>query len=403
MCPPGGARKPSRPTAALCLCALLIACDLSERGPAASQEPQTPKEASPTGTPDKVTADAPQPLTRGQVIEVPAGSVRLGSEPGALGRDAAHEADGVEVTVPAFAMDRLPFPNDPSMPPTTGVARGQAAKTCAEVGKRLCSEVEWERACKGDAAQRFSTGAELDVNACARTPERCPSPVGVASLGAGLAEWTADTVSYDTLPVGATAVVRGGAMDGTAAPCSARLFVSPDKQHPQLGFRCCRGAGDPAPYPVEPKRPLIAPLDKDNEALRGALGAVKALAPFAKDFTRYERTDIDEALRRGKRRRGNITAWHIAPSVFRWSPVRGEEYWVLSGRTGGKGLLALLYPQPGGFGLAASTVFDERNPVLAIGYTDDKPTQLLFTTCFGCPGESGDIHYRDGSLAVSYR
>lgn len=379
---------------------LMAACD----APTAKAPAPAPTANGQPGHPPEAT---PLPLAAGQTIEVPAGRLWLGSETGSPLRNPALEADGIAVTVPAFTIDRLPFPNDPTTAPLTGLSRPQAAERCRNAGKRLCSEFEWERACKGDTRGPFATGSAPSADGCHRAPAQCLSPIGVGGLGVGLSEWTASTAGAEQARPKAAGVIRGGAPDGQPGRCASRTLAPPETTHDKLGFRCCQGGGsapDAAPpYPVEPKRPLIAPLDESAEALRAALATVPELSALASSFDRYARQDVDEALRRGKRRRGNITAWHIAPSAFRWSPARGEEYWVLSGRAEGKGLLALLYPRADGFGLAASTVFDEKNPVLAIGYTDDKPAQLLFTTCFGCPGESGDIHYRDGRIQVRYR
>lgn len=148
---------------------------------------------------------------------------------------------------------------------------------------------------------------------------------------------------------------------------------------------------------------MVEPLDVGIEALRNALGAIPEFAAMAPEFTPYDRGDIDAALVRGKRRRGNITAWRFAPAAFRWSPAPGALYWVVTGRAAGKSLVAVLTPVTDGFQLAASTVLTGQRTTVAIGYAEAKRSQLLFTTCFGCPGESGDIRHQDGKLTVAYR
>lgn len=349
------------------------------------------------------TSPPPQPplppLAAGQMRAVPTGHVLLGSAPGTPGRNPALEADLLAHAVDTFEIDRLPYPNDPAQPPLTGLNRAQAESKCAEHGKRLCTELEWERACKGDTARTYATGAELPMAQC-RALDACQSPLGVASMGSALREWTGSDEAGGIGHPMRTAAVRGA---GPAEPlaarrCGARAGATPESSAEDLGFRCCRSPLPPAkaPYPVEPKRPLVYELGADDAAVREVLREVPELAAMADDFRRFDRAEISAALRRGGRSRGSVTAWHITGGAFRWSPVRGEEFWVLSGRSGDRTLLALLYVLPEGrFGHAGSTIIDEPDATIALGYTDDKPTQLLWTTCFGCPGESGDIFYAD--------
>src|SRR5690349_1560554 len=106
---------------------------------AADVEPVVPPRApTPTATP------APVAVPAGEEIAVPAGTHAAGSMPGTLGRDPGSEADLIAVDVPAFSIDRLPYPNDPSLPARTGVDRTEAARLCDADGKRLCEELEWE-------------------------------------------------------------------------------------------------------------------------------------------------------------------------------------------------------------------------------------------------------------------
>src|SRR5687767_3806891 len=84
--------------------------------PAVAEEPpslalQAPPPAPPAPRP------AAAPLAAGQTVEIPAGVLRAGSMPGTVGRDPGSEADLIEVEVPAFAIDRLPYPNDPTVAP----------------------------------------------------------------------------------------------------------------------------------------------------------------------------------------------------------------------------------------------------------------------------------------------
>src|SRR5690348_16792117 len=88
--------------------------------PAPVAVPVPPPAPEPEPAPDS-TPRAARPLTAGEEIAVPAGTHAAGSMPGTLGRDPGSEADLIAVDVPAFSIDRLPYPNDPSLPARTGV------------------------------------------------------------------------------------------------------------------------------------------------------------------------------------------------------------------------------------------------------------------------------------------
>src|SRR5208283_3584017 len=69
--------------------------------------------------------------------------------------------------VPQYCIDFYEFPNQPGAAPKTNISWNDAETACESVGKRLCSEPEWERACKGPANQRYPYGNEFNPNACA--------------------------------------------------------------------------------------------------------------------------------------------------------------------------------------------------------------------------------------------
>ena len=71
-------------------------------------------------------------LRPGEQVDVPAGALRVGTQPGLRARGPLCEADLVALQVPAFRMDRLPYPNGPAQPPRTQVTRPQAEALCAE-------------------------------------------------------------------------------------------------------------------------------------------------------------------------------------------------------------------------------------------------------------------------------
>jgi len=132
------------------------------------------------------------------------------------------------------------------------VSWDEARQSCAKAGKRLCTEDQWEKACKGPGNARFPYGNDFDAYRCntedgqgldralteaGRFTQCRSSGYAVADLSGNVAEWTAsdfgDNLSSKTL--------KGGAYDqsGPAVRCSARMKGLPTERKPTVGFRCC--------------------------------------------------------------------------------------------------------------------------------------------------------------------
>jgi formylglycine-generating enzyme required for sulfatase activity len=105
------------------------------------------------------------------------GMVTVGSLPGDEGRDPTIEVLSQQIHLPAFSIDVLPYPNDPAQPPLLGIAVQDAGKLCGQRGGRLCTEVEWERVCRGPKGDLFPTGSHWDPT-CTQQPEKCLTGFG---------------------------------------------------------------------------------------------------------------------------------------------------------------------------------------------------------------------------------
>jgi hypothetical protein len=74
---------------------------------------------------------------------------------------------------------------------------------------------------------------------------------------------------------------------------------------------------------------------------------------------------------------------------------------VLAGSVAQGALISVLEPTPaGGLRHVASLVLAEQDAPLAIAYDAARPTELLWTTCYGCPGEGGSIRLGDDGRPV---
>src|SRR5262245_2860585 len=198
-------RAPSREhVLAFALASLAIglsaaACSKSDGG-SGTQPPPPPTTSAPKEGPDlPPRARAPEDMA-GPVARIPAGKLVAGTACGDHPRVPAEELAGESVDMGAFDIDAYPYPNHPSKAPLTGVSRDEAKKLCEARGRRLCTELEWERACKGPKNTRYEYGDRFDAKACptglGAIPaydkfERCASEFGVYATHGFVWEWTA--------------------------------------------------------------------------------------------------------------------------------------------------------------------------------------------------------------------
>jgi hypothetical protein len=351
---------------------------------------------------------APRQLARpekGAEIQVPAGSLRLGSPTGSADRDPSREADDLRVEVPAFAIDALPHPNDPAAPLTTGVSRREAEKLCAADGKRLCSELEWERACKGEADAQYP-GEPFDAARCAKEPLTCASPFGVFALGTQAREWTRDTMKTGFVDSLRTAVVRGAASDAEprAHRCASRDAATADSKSNTLAFRCCRGEAPELAYP-EVAKELPAFEEQAVGEAQAVLASMAETSAVAEQFRPFSRDDFTRALATAGYSRGGLAPWQAAERALVWRPVRGEEVRLLVGDTPRGALLVVYYPLDGGKSrFAGSYETAGEHTAILLAYKVDTPGELLFSTCWGCGGEGGAIQLgADGRVHIVQR
>jgi formylglycine-generating enzyme required for sulfatase activity len=367
----------------------------------ASSESATERQTSPP------RAAAPR---AGETVSIAAGPMRAGSLPGTAGRAPGVEADLLPVALPAFTIDRLPYPNDPSLAPRAAVSRDEAASLCSAEGKRLCSELEWERACEGatnDAAPLgaiYPGGSSFDPETCGLDALACASPEGVLSLGTSLGEWTASAAPPELAQSGLDAIVRGGAAISPAAVhrCAARRAFPSATKVDGLGFRCCGGEAPSIPYPtVARARSMFQDRAMETVEARRILASVPEVARFAARFSPYDADDVDRALGRGGLSREALGGWALMAGVLVWAPADGEQAWVFAGTSGPDSLIAVLYPMPDGtFVHAASFILENEATSIAIAYGVTAPRELLWSTCWGCGGEGGAVTLKDDATIV---
>ena len=161
-----------------------------------------------------------------------------------------------------FLIDMFEFENIKDAPPVYNVNHIEAKKYCEDVGKRLCSDTEWEKACKGPQNTVYSYGDTYDEEFCGAGVEDpymsgaksgCKSKWGVFDVSGSFREWT------DSNPQGKTnrRIVKGGLKSNPTR--GTRCAMSTDEgeafKDTSLSFRCCRDVDAP-----------LVPTEKKEEA-----------------------------------------------------------------------------------------------------------------------------------------
>ncbi len=301
----------------LALVALLSGC--RDKQATASGAPST--SASASAAPFAALGAAP-PLRKGMVY-VKKGALVAGTPPNVLPRIADEEMPGEQVILKPFYIDVYPFPNEEGAIPRTNVTRDEAEGLCIEQGKRLCTELEWERACKGPdnhpyeygptyRSERCGTGKPPSLRPCGLRVG-CKSDFGVSDMHGGSWEWTASDWGRGVKHELAT--LRGGnaAAGELVGRCANAMGRPPSTRSNSIGFRCCAGdknaaevvlhvvRGKALEYREKHDRPLIA----------------RALAKLPPDV----RKDVGEDTLKIER-------------VWIWRPIGNEELLLLGGCTG---------------------------------------------------------------------
>jgi sulfatase modifying factor 1 len=300
--------------------ALLIAFAAGAFGCEQRAEPTSATDASAPAPKSSIQPPSPLPPPRQGMVYIPGGALVAGTPPDGYPRLADEEIPGQQLILKGFYVDVYPYPNEEGAIPLTNVNREEAAKLCAEREKRLCSELEWERACKGPDNHVYEYGDRYRPEVCATgtmpllRPSGlrvgCRSDYGVRDLHGGAWEWTRSSFGRGTRRELAT--VRGGnAKAGElVARCANAMGRSPEERSPHIGFRCCVGPEEVPEVELVPShaRKLEA-RDKLDKALLPRLVAA-----------------LPEEARAELEKRGRITPYRM----WSWWPVGNDELLLTS-------------------------------------------------------------------------
>lgn len=190
-------------------------------------------------------------LCLSDMVHVSGGNFIFGSDPNDALRSFL-ESEPIQVRIHDFCVDRYEYPNIASAYPLTEVSWHQADQICRNEGKRLCTELEWEKACKGNENSRYPYGMAYNQNLCntesasgqdnklsrSGAMPTCVSDYGIFDMSGNAGEWTASLLE----PGKEDRIERGGSADrpGWAGRCSQRDNSHPSSRSPYVGFRCCK-------------------------------------------------------------------------------------------------------------------------------------------------------------------
>ncbi len=308
--------------------------------------------------------------TAAGTLELPAGEFNVGSRPGLEGRNPRREAALVATTSSALDIDPRPFPGDGE--PRRGLNAAQAAELCEQRGRRLCTELEWERACK-QAGDAFQTS--------------------------GL-EWT-DSPGGPSFGEAETRIVRGEE-EPSAMRCSARRAFDQDATPRSLGFRCCGGDPNRATYPEPERARAFRPVAVEDARLRELLASVPELAPYAAEFRLFRAADAARAARRCQGTPSDLHGWEQVDGVLEWAPSWGPPNWVFAGRSGDDAMVIVLHRSAQGFVHGASFIYRGEPSSVAIRYTPASRQLLHFSSSPGCVAEAGTIAAEPDGRVLAY-
>ncbi|MCK6530345.1 formylglycine-generating enzyme family protein [Myxococcota bacterium] len=234
-------------------------------GEAPSPLPAAPLPAAPPSPSGPLASrQGPVPRCPPGMVGVPAGPFTRGGSPEAVsvapgwpGR--AHLPRPVEVRdVGAFCIDRYEHPGRPGALPTRYVPYSTAVKACQDLGRRLCRDDEWAKACQGPDGWLWPYGPEWRQGACnADAPAgigdprllrpsgsypACASPYGAMDMEGNVSEWVETT---DPRWAGEAWLAGGTLWTGVyGRGCAARhAHGNGQTSTEDDGFRCC---ADPA-------------------------------------------------------------------------------------------------------------------------------------------------------------
>ncbi len=215
---------------------------------------------------------------------IPPGELIAGTPVHQLPRIADEELPGLRVPMHGFFIDLYSYPGEPGAIAHTGSTQAEAEELCEQQDKRLCTELEWERACKGPDNLVYEYGNRYQADICATgttdslapngVNTRCVSGFGVRDMHGGAWNWTASDWGRGSKKARVT--VRGGSgLHGELiGRCANARAVHPGKREGAMGVRCCAGEPNTAQVELSVKRGAELRFRPHDPVVAAALAAM---------------------------------------------------------------------------------------------------------------------------------
>jgi hypothetical protein len=354
-----------------------------------------PSPPAPAPQPDAgPVSKSAQPIPGSAVgrARIPEGSFRAGTEVGRWQRAPETEPHLYPLSLGAFEIDIAPRSEG-----SLRVPRARAEQLCTEAGGRLCTELEWERACKGPDSHVFSGGDSFDAD-CQRRA-RCVSGFGVRAMGSAF-EWTSSEVRGEH---GRHFLLRGAEAEQPEAwhRCAHRSLVPlAEGDRREAGFRCCYGPRNAARITEAALGRTYAQAELPLEALSRLLEQDPVTRPLARDLSYFaDPKGAEEVFARGP---GDTKGFLLTTLPLSWNPVAGAEFLVVAARSGASTSFVVVFHALGAgqYRLAGSFVMRDEPGPIALAYNGYIRPRLHFSSCWGCLGDTGKILYREPDEAV---
>ena len=251
------------------------------------------------------------------MIYVPAGAMLTGNLNQEIekGMVSAFDKKASIKKLKAFYIDQYEYPNvekksdGTRVAPVTGVTYVQAKAACKARGKRLCTALEWEKACRGKDSLIFSYGDSYERNSCTLDEEYrlgrdkgCQGENGVFGMSGGPREWTRTTSETDK----ERKVIKGGDSFGSSDPAKYRCGFESDENKDYIdqntSFRCCLNVDAPElpdTLPPEVQEPQPSAEPEEDTSVPEELSCSDSVAQVMEENQQFAVDCYDKKIKKG--------------------------------------------------------------------------------------------------------
>ena len=191
---------------------------------------------------------------------------------------------------------------------------------------------------------------------------------------------------------------RRGIKDGLRR--ANRRGSDPSTRAPDLGFRCCAGAPNAAVIPEPSLGKTFRRAHLKAARLEKLLASRPETSSIARDIKFFREPEAARTV--VSRGPGDKQGFSFTVSPLLWNPVAGAEYLLVAARSGAKTSFVVAFYVLGKdrYELASSFIMHGEPGPVAFAKSDYIRPRLHFSTCWGCPGETGKILHRSPDSVI---